>query len=222
MEDHHWFPQGLESKIQAKCPKLPIHNFLTPLLRCSGPAEDVACDAHGWLHFRRAPKWNDEVQQILDGSQNCCQFLVQMAGAMVEANAEITAKFNPLECQDKRGTVTYPDDIYTRGRGGPEGRWHDTTRLLIEALEECKRDPHRVPYFPLPGGSGLDRTYDEITLILLLSGSLTPGKAVPGAASAAASRTLCEKVSETLPKVIPRVRPNMRPPVRIYPPTPML
>ncbi|MFN7840323.1 MAG: RHS repeat domain-containing protein [Pirellula sp.] len=168
-ERHHWFPVQHQTDIEFKCKKsrFKIDAFTTPLMICWGKYKD--CDAHGWLHNDRRPKWNDKVKQILDQSRTCCDFILAMAGEISSAYSELQDEFNPRNCCQRKSGPCYDGlDIVTFDDMNPEfGRGPiQTLNLLAKAVQECRKgvtDPEEIG---LPSVSvGIQTTVSPIDIL---------------------------------------------------------
>jgi len=172
-EKHHWFPQELKTQIYAKCPKnnFSIDTFTTPLMRCWGKYKD--CDAHGWLHNSRNPKWNPSVQQTLNESATCCEFILKMAGEVSVAFAEIQDEFNPKNCCSKPKGKCYEGlglIHYTGWHHSPDPFANgpiNTLGVWAKMVEECRKGGSDPPDVSLPAGgaSGLQPSVSPIDLM---------------------------------------------------------
>lgn len=103
--------------------------------------DDLKCDAHGYLHYRRQPTWQDSTKATLDGTKNCCQFLVAMAAEIAVTYSDIQERFNPHNCQNGRD-ICYPGLNYQCNYQGtspePIFKHVDTTCLLADIVAACR------------------------------------------------------------------------------------
>jgi len=165
-ENHHWIPREVRGNAERKCRGLgfTIDLFTTPLLRCWGNYKE--CDAHGWLHHERTPKWNPHIRKLVRDSKNCCDLLTRLAGEIGKAYAEIRWRFNVPECIGRRRECEYNECIrledYFWRYDSPE--LSQCTRVptgdvLRTWLKECRERGRRISrpedIVPDPGGGGL-------------------------------------------------------------------
>lgn len=169
-QNHHWFPQKHKFRIEGICKPInfKIDFFTTPLNKCTDP--DSHCDVHGWIHGQSKPgrparrDWGDEVEDILNSSASCCDFLVKMAAEIASTYAEIADEFEDCNQEPCYRLRTF------RPPNFPEPRPRtDTTLLFAEIVAACRNgtEPKALPpeNEVMGDGGGLRPVYPEIWLI---------------------------------------------------------
>ncbi|MBL8892636.1 MAG: RHS repeat-associated core domain-containing protein [Planctomycetaceae bacterium] len=175
VEQHHWFPQKHQSKIESLCSKVgfSIHAYTTKLQIASYFDEETGkrgmskvYSDHTWLEKWRKPTWEEEVSLLLgEPGTTCCSFLTAMIERIRAAYKELRDRElargvpeweghyeDPIQCNMFPWTS---DMLLVQGRGAFDKKgWHyfSTWSILLNqrarACQEEENDLHRWVHMP--------------------------------------------------------------------------